>query len=523
MRRDISLNQLAAFLLCLLLFLPGISSLPLIDKDAALFAQSSKQMIETQDIWHIKFQDDYRHRKPPGFYWLQVLSHQLFSSFVPESVVYRIPSFMASLLCVLFLGLFTSWVLTPRHGLVSALALATSLLFVIETHFADTNTTSLLAIILMMGSLWCMQQQVTHRHLNTLLWIGVAFGFFIKGVAPVFAVGPLIYLLIKDRNLGWLQTSGWQWGIPLVIGSVLLWALPLSFLSGRNFLWDMVAIDFLPRLVQGLETHGNPPGYYFLTLHGLLWPVSFYFWPLIKRASEGLSAHRFLIIWVLVNLLIIELIPTKLFNYALPIIPALCILISTVVLDEPQLNSTMRLLHRGYYIVWLALSFLFCSITFVPSYMLSQQLDVLGLLFALIAGVVCVITLCLNGIKRFVAMCIAATLVTIYSFAVSLPGCDALWLSERMAKMVDGIHLSNDNPIYIIGYSQPSLIFKLGTHRVKYIQHQDINNYKGQWYIVSKPELKHLQFSYRIRDHVRGYQLYHFQEYQYYLLERQYN
>ena len=39
------------------MFLPGISSLPVIDRDEARFAQASVQMAETGDLMDIKFQD----------------------------------------------------------------------------------------------------------------------------------------------------------------------------------------------------------------------------------------------------------------------------------------------------------------------------------------------------------------------------------------------------------------------------------------------------------------------------------
>ena len=43
-------------ILCALLYLPGISSLPPIDRDEARFMQSTKQMIESGDYSRIRFQ-----------------------------------------------------------------------------------------------------------------------------------------------------------------------------------------------------------------------------------------------------------------------------------------------------------------------------------------------------------------------------------------------------------------------------------------------------------------------------------
>src|ERR1043165_10288676 len=58
-------------LLCLLLWLPGILSLPALDRDESRFAQSSRQMVESRDLVDIRFGHVPRYKKPIGIYWLQ--------------------------------------------------------------------------------------------------------------------------------------------------------------------------------------------------------------------------------------------------------------------------------------------------------------------------------------------------------------------------------------------------------------------------------------------------------------------
>src|SRR6266446_4666692 len=55
----------------LLGFLPGIFSIPPIDRDEARFAQATKQMVESGEYVDIRFQDEVRYKKPVGIYWLQ--------------------------------------------------------------------------------------------------------------------------------------------------------------------------------------------------------------------------------------------------------------------------------------------------------------------------------------------------------------------------------------------------------------------------------------------------------------------
>ena len=64
-------------LLSLILFFSSINSLPVLDRDEARYVQASKQMIESNNYSSIKFQNEYRSKKPIGIYWLQALSVNL--------------------------------------------------------------------------------------------------------------------------------------------------------------------------------------------------------------------------------------------------------------------------------------------------------------------------------------------------------------------------------------------------------------------------------------------------------------
>src|SRR5438046_10235590 len=86
----------------LVLYLPGIASIPPLDRDESRFAQASRQMLETGDFLRIRFQDEARNKKPAGIYWLQAASVAAFST--PESTAiwpYPLPSIIGALGAVL--------------------------------------------------------------------------------------------------------------------------------------------------------------------------------------------------------------------------------------------------------------------------------------------------------------------------------------------------------------------------------------------------------------------------------------
>src|SRR5271170_6643021 len=88
--------------LCLALYLLGMTAIPVLDRDEARFAQATRQMLETGDFLRIRFLNEARNRKPAGIYWLQAAAVRLFSD--PEATAiwpYRLPSLIGAGLAVL--------------------------------------------------------------------------------------------------------------------------------------------------------------------------------------------------------------------------------------------------------------------------------------------------------------------------------------------------------------------------------------------------------------------------------------
>src|SRR5262249_7494113 len=80
-------------LFCLALWLPGIVSLPPLDRDESRFAQASKQMLETRNFVDIRFGEVPRYKKPVGIYWLQSTTTAVFGlGSVDRIWTYRIAS-----------------------------------------------------------------------------------------------------------------------------------------------------------------------------------------------------------------------------------------------------------------------------------------------------------------------------------------------------------------------------------------------------------------------------------------------
>ena len=103
-----ALRRPSAFWVILLVLasfvMTGHQSLAPIDRDEARFSQASKQMVISKDFITIKFQDEYRAKKPAGIYWLQALSASVLGA--QDIASYRLPSLAGYLSVMLLTSIF---------------------------------------------------------------------------------------------------------------------------------------------------------------------------------------------------------------------------------------------------------------------------------------------------------------------------------------------------------------------------------------------------------------------------------
>ena len=339
--KRISNHRISLWLLLIcasVMILIGHGSIEVLDRDEARFAQASKQMVQTADIITVRFQEELRAKKPIGIYWLQSASASLFGSDKISS--YRFPSLLGYILSIVLSFLFVKN-LWPDSGhlqqIVPSSLLACSLIILAEAHIAKTDSILLSLILAQQFSLWlCYKNRfnINASSATKWFWISMAFAILVKGpIAPFLAFVTIFGLIIIDRDWSWLKRLNFLSGL-LIIGIICLpWVLAVSFATEGVFLSQAIQTDFLPKLKSGQESHGAPPGLYLLTILLFVFPASIFFGALFRTNAQfwRSDASRFCLIWLLSYWLIIELIPTKLPHYILPIIPALMMLIGRAI------------------------------------------------------------------------------------------------------------------------------------------------------------------------------------------------
>lgn len=468
---------LILLLLCLGTFLPGIASLPPTDRDEARFAQASRQMVETGDYVDIRFQDVPRYKKPVGIYWLQTAAVAVTGGGAESPIwVYRLPSMLASMLAVLLLYAFGRRFAGEEVAFAAAALLAAALVLNIEARLAKTDATLLLSVVGAMGCFGLIYQRI-REGLRASPWValgGWAFlglGVLIKGpIAPLVAGLAVVSLAVADRRSGrvmaFLRALQPLPGIVVLAVITAPWLVAISLKTDGAFLSNSVGGDLVPKLLGGEESHGAPPGYYFVTMAGMLWPGAVLVglglpWAWANRSRPWV---RFALAWGVPGFILFELVPTKLPHYTMPYFPALLLLGVGAVFEGfrpvTRLGRWWRLLALGVFaviggVLGLGLAGLEWHFAGGPG------LAGIATVVVALATVVVSLRLIVREApgRAIMVMVVGAAAIYAAAFAAILPGASALWPSRAVAAELDRLGLDRAPVLVASGYGEPSLVF----------------------------------------------------------------
>ena len=474
---------LALVLLTLLFHLPGLTSLPPIDRDEARFAQATAQMLESGTFIDIRFQDQPRYKKPIGIYWLQSLSvHTLSTVENREIWAYRIPSFLGALMAVLLTFLGGRRLFGTPTALLGAAFLCTCLALVVEASMAKTDAALLACITaaeMALGRIYCDARQGQNAKqfgnpglLALMFWAAIGISILLKGpIGPVVIGLTLGALALTDRDVHWMKRLSWLPGIVILAVIVLPWTAAIwSLTDGAFFL--KAADDILPKLTSSVESHWGPPLYYVALSPFLLWPGSLFFFPAAfivwNRRAE--PAIRFCLAWMVPSWFLFELVPTKLPHYVLPAVPALTLLMALALTSGPaalvQRSPLYRRLAWGGAAVWgIICALLAAAIVALPMLFGNGAgwTAALGAVLVLTTGLA---TLSLFNRDRWRAAALGSLATAWITITILLqftaPGLARLDVSTRLAQLVHA-ETEPDAPLVVAGHSEPSLVFLLGT------------------------------------------------------------
>ncbi|NBZ88422.1 ArnT family glycosyltransferase [Stagnihabitans tardus] len=311
--------------------LPGLFSLPPLDRDEVLFSQASRQMAASGDMIDIRFAEMPRYKKPVGIYWLQVAAAKVTGQ--PDAIwSYRLVSLLAAMVAVAATHAIGRRLLTAEGALLASVALAASVMLGIEAHLAKTDAT-LLATVAVSMAVVARAWTGDPGRWRLGFWAALGVSLLVKG-----PLGPMVVLLalgalsLYGRETRTLRRLWSPWGLALMLVIAVPWYVAISYVSGGEFWSASLGRDMLGKVATAQENHGAPPGSYLAALWLTFWPGSMVLaasLPALWRARRS-PVVIFALAWALPTFLVFELTPTKLIHYTLPTWPALALLLGAV-------------------------------------------------------------------------------------------------------------------------------------------------------------------------------------------------
>lgn len=515
-------DTLLLIVLGLLLIVPGLGigdlpGLPVIDRDEARYAQASVQMMETGDYVDIRFQDRARHKKPAGAYWAQVLSVKAFSTSEARQIwAHRIPSALAGLLTILVLYWGCVSIVGRKIAFVSAIFLAISAGFIFEAHIAKTDALICLCACACLVGLLHLRHRATHRPNHAIsffdpaalsFWIGMGAAIMIKGpIVPILIGFCLLSVIIWDKlsplvcnrsGSHWLRPLSNPLGILLCLMIVLPWSIAIWKETNGAFFTGAIGGDLLPKLKGGQESHGAPMGYYLVSTWFAFWPSSIVLAPALalglklsmpRQKNEAaldsetdteLNARialerrhpimRLLVCWILPFYILLELTPTKLPHYTLPLYPALAILCAYALYAigregnmHPRWWRYGSVIFIGFSLILLAAlagAHYYYSSFSIPSIIIFSAAALLSILVVFHAKAKS------NPDARLKILVGLALLTNVYTYQFVMPSLQSMHIAARVQTALTTHHITpKDHRIVSLHYFEPSLIYHLGTH-----------------------------------------------------------
>jgi 4-amino-4-deoxy-L-arabinose transferase-like glycosyltransferase len=463
----------------LIAFLPGFFQIPPVDRDEARFAQATKQMLESGQYIDIHFQDEVRYKKPVGIYWLQAIAVKAGEAAgIPQARttiwLYRLPSLFGAIGAVLLTYWTALAFVGRRTALLAALMMASSVLLGVEARLAKTDAVLLFTSVAAMGAMariYLMSRRTPELAvgwwLPAMLWTAMAAGVLIKGPLVLMFVGlTALTLSIADRSGRWIWSLRPLAGFAWLIALVLPWFAAILVKSGGSFIAQSVGEDMLSKVFGGQESHGAPPGVYFLLFWITFWPGSILAGvaaPRIWQARREPGA-RFLLAWLMPSWLVFEAVITKLPHYVLPLYPAIAILIAGILEGGGLYNK--RWLVRGT-VGWFIFPTAIAIGVVVIFIIVGRDLGIAAWPFAAAAAILGLFAWWLYEVdgpeRSLLRGMVASVFIALTVYAVTFPSLPALFPSALIA---DGLRASGCAQPHVAStgyYQEPSLVFLMGT------------------------------------------------------------
>ena len=469
-------------LLVFICFFSSLNTIPPLDRDESRYIQATVQMMESKDFINIKFLDTPRLKKPPGIYWLQALSATITKNilFLDNAPLwsYRLPSAIAASISIWLTFLLGKLLFGRTQGFIAALLLLSSPLVFIESHIAKTDSV-LMACVLFITYILSkiifdekFKDITFSKYILFFTWLIMGFAFLIKG--------PLIFLFIFFTTIFFRIFSGVNFikdtkiirGLFLFLLITLPWFIFINLGDNSNVFLDSIKKDMLFKMISVQESHGSPPGTYFLSSIVFSWPIFLFILPtcIWSYKNKNNKAVVFLLCSIFPAWIFFELMPTKLIHYVLPLLPCFAILTSAMLVSS--INSKRELSSLdNFYIkcisilpaiggILISIGILFLAKKYGAG--LTMSVLIIAIIY-FIGSILSAYSLFNRNYIKALSKVVVVNLIALNIIFIALPNqFDKIWVTEKIYEYIKEKKI--DSSFAVLGYAEPSLIYRLGSN-----------------------------------------------------------
>jgi 4-amino-4-deoxy-L-arabinose transferase-like glycosyltransferase len=448
--------------LAFLLYLPGTSTIPLMDRDEPRFAHATVEMMD-RDSWTIPyFNGAYRFDKPPLTYWWMRLHYTLLDA---KELAARLHSILAVYLTALVVaGMARKLTQNASVGLLAGVAWLTNLQSLVHGRLCVADMPMIMLVALACRALLELLTEPPLRRWNGwfwCLWLSLGAGFLAKG--PIAWLVPALALVLW-RLLFWKKPLPWSRlqavpGLCIAMAMVAAWGVPALLETNGAFWKTGMGEHVVKRGTDVFNGRKFVPGFYLLTTWLSLFPWTGFALPVWRSLRANWTAQTsFLAAWFLAPQVIFFFYATQLPHYVMPGYPAFIVLLALAWQNRRhEIPAVAKWLSLGLGIL-IAGGWMFAVQIQQGSIrdLMASALLVLTCVLAVSGAAVCAVWK--QGMTRrntgFVCLTMVLTSLSLALFGQQLRVTS---VPVRVAEQLGT--LPSDMPLHGCGYTEPSLVF----------------------------------------------------------------
>ncbi len=325
----------------------------LLTPDEARYTEVSREMLANHSFWipwlnGVPFFD-----KPTLFYWLQISAMSIFGVNEWAARLWTAVLGVSGCLLVYAVGRVLYDRLT---GIISAVILATSLVYFLMSHYANIDLTIAVLISAAIGFFLMANQYPLGKLRSRLIlfsYVMAGFAVLTKGLIgilfPTMIIGTWI-MLTKQWFL--LKRMHLLWGALIVILINLPWLI-VAQIKHHEFWYYYFYIQQIGRFIS-TDFNDKQPFWFYLPviLLGML-PWSFFLLQALAQKIRSICQHYvahfndlYLLLWPLLIMVFFSIPRSKTLGYILPVFPPLAIIVGYYIRQIWNCDNKQRVVCR---------------------------------------------------------------------------------------------------------------------------------------------------------------------------------